>query len=220
MKDFVHFGKKIIGVGRNYKSHIDEMGQSIPKSPFFFLKPTTSYVIQPNPIQLPRDMNVQHEIELGVVIRKPGRNISSDRAMEYVDGYCLALDLTARTLQKEAAIMGLPWCIAKGQDTFCPVSTFVPKILIPDPHDLVFWLKVNQIMKQKGHTSDMIFKIPDLISHISSLMRLEAGDLILTGTPSGIGSVQIGDVLTAGLGYDNLKMQFRVMPKPLGNVLE
>lgn len=215
MRDFARIGKKIIGVGRNYRNGTE----AIPEAPFFFLKPTTSYVVQPDPIQVPKDTQVYHEVELGVVIRKEGKNLTRERAMEYVEGYCLALDLTANSLRQEASKNGLPWAASKSYDTFCPVSTFVPKVDVPDPHNLVFWLKVNQELRQKGHTKDMIFNIPQLIEYISSVMTLEPGDLILTGTPPGAGPIQIGDVLTAGLGYDNLKMQFRVMPRPLGNVL-
>lgn len=120
--------------------------------------------------------------------------------MAYVGGYVLALDMTARDLQEKAKKKGQPWFIAKGFDTSCPISEFIPITKIPDPHNIKLWLKVNGEMKQNGSTADMIFKIPDLLSYISLYFKLEEGDLILTGTPSGVGEVKPGDVINCGLG--------------------
>jgi len=111
----------------------------------------------------------------------------------------LAIDMTARNMQEEVKKRGLPWTAAKGFDTFTPIGAFIPRSAVPDPHDLKLWLKINGAVKQNGTTSDMIFRIPKLIEHVSSIMALEEGDLILTGTPSGVGPVVPGDEITAAL---------------------
>jgi len=120
--------------------------------------------------------------------------------------------LTARDWQSEAKSKGKPWCFAKGFDTACPVSEFVPLDKIPNPQNVDLWLKVNDIMKQEGSTSDMIFSIPFLISHISKVMTLEKGDVILTGTPQGVGPLSNGDVVQCGIG-SIVKMDFKVESK-------
>lgn len=119
--------------------------------------------------------------------------------MDYVSGYTVALDLTARDLQAEAKSKGLPWSAAKGFDTFCPLGEFVPKSDSIDPHNLNIWLKVDGEIRQDGNTNMMMFKIPQLIAHISSIMTLEENDVILTGTPKGVGQVSPGQVITAGI---------------------
>jgi len=138
-------------------------------------------------------------VELGVVIGKRGRDISESQADSYVAGYALAIDMTARNIQDQVKKKGLPWSAAKGFDTFTPISSFIPKDEIRDPHNTNLWLKVNGAFKQNGNTSDMMFKIPQLIKHVSSIMTLNEGDLILTGTPSGVGPIVEGDKITAGL---------------------
>lgn len=120
-------------------------------------------------------------VELGVVIGRKGSNISKENAMDFVAGYCLALDMTARSLQQEAKEKGMPWTVSKGFDTFCPVSDFIPAEKIKDPHDLEIWLKVNDVTKQKDSTKNMIFNIPQIISEVSKVMTLEEADVILTG---------------------------------------
>lgn len=120
--------------------------------------------------------------------------------MNHIGGYCLALDMTNRTLQSKLKSKGLPWALAKGFDTSCPVSNYIPAVEVNDPHNIDLWLKVNGEMKQNGNTKDMIFTIPFLISWISEYYTLEPGDLILTGTPEGVGPVKSGDVLECGLG--------------------
>jgi len=107
--------------------------------------------------------------------------------------------MTARNIQDEVKKKGLPWSAAKGFDTFTPISPFIPRLEIPDPHNVNLWLKVNGVFKQNGNTKDMMFKIPRLIEHVSSIMTLEEGDLLLTGTPSGVGPIHGGDKITAGL---------------------
>lgn len=129
--------------------------------------------------------------------------------MNHIGGYVLALDMTARDFQDEAKKKGQPWSLAKGFDTSCPVSSFIDKDKLNDPSDIRLWLKVNDAMKQDGTTGDMIFSIPYLISYISKYFKLEEGDVILTGTPEGVGPVGNGDVIEAGLG-DLVSMKFSV----------
>lgn len=196
--NFFKSGRKIIAIGRNFADHAKELGNSVPSQPFFFLKPTSSYLTAGN-IEIPPAAQVHHEIELGVVIGKSGRDISKQNAFSHIAGYCLALDMTARNIQKQAAAAGLPWSAAKGYDTFTPISSFIPKQAIPDPHDVDLLFSVDGVVKQNGNTRDMIFRIPELISHVSSIMTLEEGDLILTGTPKGVGQVLAGQVVEGQL---------------------
>jgi acylpyruvate hydrolase len=180
---------------------------------FFFLKPTTSYVRPNNFIEIPLNSDVHHEVELGVVIGKKGRDISSKEAMDFVAGYALCLDLTCRNLQTQAKNQGLPWTISKGFDTFCPVGDFIDKQKISDPHNIELWLKVDGQLKQKGNTNQMIFKIPQLIEYISSIMTLEVGDLILTGTPEGVGPIKSEQIIEAGIS-EIYEMKFQTIMRP------
>lgn len=193
-------GTKIIGVGRNYAAHAKELGNAVPKAPVLFLKPTSSYLKNGGTIEIPHnESSLHHEVELAVVIAKKARDVSESSAMDYVAGYALALDMTARDLQSAAKSAGLPWSLAKGQDTFTPISPILPKTAVPNPDDLELWLKVDEEIRQKGSTKDMIFKLPFLISFISSYMTLFEGDVILTGTPPGVGPVKEGQKITAGI---------------------
>ncbi|KAI6008649.1 hypothetical protein EDC04DRAFT_2775640 [Pisolithus marmoratus] len=203
---FVRRGKKIVAIGRNYSEHIKELGNTRPKEPFFFLKPTTSYVSSGGNIELPRGILVHHEVELGLVIGKGGRDISPEAAESHIAGYALAIDMTARNMQEEVKKKGLPWSAVKGFDTFTPIGEFIPKSTILDPHDLRLVLQINGIPKQNGTTADMIFRIPRLIEHVSSIMTLEEGDLVLTGTPSGVGPVAPGDEVECTLADSNGKI--------------
>lgn len=139
-----------------------------------------------------------YEVELGVVIGKDGKNIPEDSSMSHVGGYALALDMTARNLQSEAKKKGYPWSEAKGYDTFCPISQMIAKEKVSLP-DTYLWLRVDGELKQSGSTGDMVFSVPSLISYISKIFTLEAGDLILTGTPEGVGPVLPGQTITAGI---------------------
>ncbi|CAL5198908.1 unnamed protein product [Lathyrus oleraceus] len=193
-------GTKIIGVGRNYAAHAKELGNAVPKSPVLFLKPTSSYLKNGGTIQIPHNEgSLHHEVELAVVIGKKARDVPESSAMDYVAGYALALDMTARDLQSAAKSAGLPWTVSKGQDTFTPISPILPKTSVANPDDLELWIKVDGEIRQKGSTKDMIFKLPFLISYISSLMTLFEGDVILTGTPPGVGPVKEGQKVTAGI---------------------
>lgn len=132
--------------------------------------------------------------------------------MEYVGGYTVCLDMTARDYQIIAKNTGGPWALAKGFDTACPIGHFIPKEQIVDPYNLRLWCKVNGELRQDGNTSDMIFKIPELVSYVSRYFTVEPGDLILTGTPAGAGEVKAGDTIEAGLG-DLVQIKFEVIPK-------
>jgi acylpyruvate hydrolase len=164
-------------------------------------------------LQLPPGaLELHHEVELGVVISKTGRAIKESQVIdEYIGGYALALDMTDRQAQGRAKQAGLPWTLAKGFDTACPISRFIDKSMIPDPQKVNLWLKVNGTIRQQASTADMIFTIPHLISWISQYITLEQGDLILTGTPAGVGPVRAGDEIQCGLGSPEiLTMTFYV----------
>ncbi|XP_039126708.1 probable acylpyruvase FAHD1, mitochondrial [Dioscorea cayenensis subsp. rotundata] len=193
-------GTKIIAVGRNYAAHAKELGNAVPKEPVLFMKPTSSYLRNGGTIEIPHALESLHyEVELAIVIGRKARDVAESSAMDYVGGYALALDMTAREIQDSAKSAGLPWIVAKGQDTFTPISEVLPKSMVADPHNIELWLKVDDEIKQKGSTSDMIFKLPFLISHISSFFTLMEGDVILTGTPQGVGPVKTGQKITAGI---------------------
>ncbi|THH20897.1 hypothetical protein EW146_g542 [Bondarzewia mesenterica] len=141
---FVRNGKKIVAIGRNYIDHVKELNNAIPKEPFFFLKPTTSYLLSGGNVEIPRGVVAHHEVELGLVIGKTGRDISQENAESYIAGYALAVDMTARNFQDEVKKKGLPWSTVKGFDTFTPVSSFIPKSEVADPHNLNLWLKASE----------------------------------------------------------------------------
>jgi len=189
---------KIICLGRNYAEHAKELGHEVPKEPVIFLKPPSALIGPNQTIILPRkSKEIHHEVELAVIIGKRGKNIPKERAMDYVLGYTILLDITARDLQWEAKRKGLPWTVAKGFDTFAPIGPrIVPKEEL-DPSDLEIGLKVNGEVRQLSRTSKMIFKIPEIIEYISSIMTLEKGDIIATGTPEGVGHLRHGDIVEA-----------------------
>jgi len=217
---FVQHGKKIVAIGRNFAAHARELNNAPPKEPFFFLKPTTSYVLSGGKVEIPSGIIAHHEVELGLVIGKGGTDIAQHNAGSHVAGYTLAVDMTARNLQDKVKKQGLPWSASKGFNTFTPIGPFIPKAQVPDPHNLRLMLKINGIIKQNGTTSDMIFRIPQLIEHISSIMTLEEGDLILTGTPSGVGPVVAGDkvecLLADAAGKELAKLDFTAVPRQGG----
>lgn len=151
---FVEFGKKIICVGRNYAAHAKELGNAVPDDkPLIFLKPATAYITQGKHIQLPPDCKeLHHEIELGVVIEKPGKNIPQTSALDHVGGYVLCLDMTARDIQNKLKAKGAPWELAKAFDTSCPVGEFIPKDKVPEPENVQLWCKVNGQQRQDGES--------------------------------------------------------------------
>ncbi|KAL6638197.1 hypothetical protein ACP70R_025769 [Stipagrostis hirtigluma subsp. patula] len=187
---------KIVGVGRNYVAHAKELGNPVPKEPVLFLKPTSSFLhagVATAAIEVPEPLeSLHHEVELAVVISRRARDVPESAAMDFVGGYALALDMTARDLQSVAKSAGLPWTLAKGQDTFTPISAVVPKSAVANPDGLELWLKVDDELRQKGLTSDMMFKVPFLIS-----------------TPEGVGPVRVGQKIKAGI-TDLIDVEFDV----------
>nr|CAD7407938.1 unnamed protein product [Timema poppensis] len=151
-----------------------------PSEPFFFLKPTSSYIVEGQDVKVPAGAVVNEEVELGVIIGKSCKNVTVNEAMNYVGGYCLALDMTEANLVADSQKKGLPWTFGKGFDTACPVSRFVSVEELKDPSDVNIWLKVNGRKIQDANTSDLAFTIPELIASITRYITLEPGDLILT----------------------------------------
>jgi 5-carboxymethyl-2-hydroxymuconate isomerase len=189
---------KIVCVGKNYDEHIKEMHSERPKSPVLFLKPSTAIIEEGTLINLPVYSNdVHHEIELALLVIKRARGVSASDWKNYIGGAGIALDLTLRDHQRIAKEKGLPWSISKGFDGSCPLSQFTPVDQIKDLQSLEIELKVNGDLRQKGSTAEMIFKIDELVSYISGIFTLEPGDLILTGTPSGVSRLNNGDHLEA-----------------------
>lgn len=194
--------RTIFGIGRNYAAHAKELNNPVTKNNkemVIFLKPTTSLLLHSSglPIVIPTGAEVHHEVELGVIIGKGGKNIHRRDALSHVAGYCLALDMTARNWQNDAKKGGLPWVRAKGPDTFCPVGEFIEASRIRGP--VTLWLKVDGKERQRASTTDMIWPVEELIEECSSLFTLREGDLILSGTPEGVGPVLPGQTVTAGI---------------------
>ncbi len=189
---------KIVCVGRNYEAHAQEHGVQVGDIPVLFFKPGTSLVGPGDPIVLPPQSNqVQHEAELAVVIGRTGRWIQSEEAMEHVFGYTIANDVTARDLQRRDT----QWTRGKGFDTFCPLGPWIETDY--DPTDVLITCHVGEALRQMASTRDMVFTIPRLIVFISSIMTLEPGDIILTGTPAGVGDLVTGanvSITIEGLG--------------------
>ena len=189
---------KIVCLARNYAEHARELGNETPAAPVLFMKPATSVISTGETVVIPSwSDDCHHEVELAVLIGAEARSITEAEAMAVVAGYGVAIDMTLRDVQSGLKAKGLPWEIAKGFDTACPLSGFVPASDIPDPHNLRLRLAVNGSIRQDGCSSDMINRIPRIISHISSIFTLEKGDVILTGTPAGVGRVTAGDVMDA-----------------------
>ncbi|MGC1120695.1 MAG: fumarylacetoacetate hydrolase family protein [Candidatus Methanofastidiosia archaeon] len=191
---------KIVAVARNYRAHAEEMGSPVSEIPTFFLKPPSSLIGDNGVIILPGiSQRVDHEVELAVIMKDRCKKVSADKALEFVMGYTVFIDVTARDLQAEAKKKGLSWAVSKGFDTFAPIGPkIVPKEEI-DPYDLDIWLKINDVYKQNGNTRDMLFSVGELISQISQVMTLEPMDIIATGTPEGVGPIKDGDVIKAGI---------------------
>ncbi|MFX0086312.1 MAG: fumarylacetoacetate hydrolase family protein [Candidatus Hodarchaeota archaeon] len=203
----IRYPSKIICLAKNYVDHAKEMGVStkdIPAlsvSPSLFLKPPSS-LIGPgeNIIIPPESETVHHEVELAVIIGKNGKNIKLENSYDFIFGYSIILDITARNIQSIAKKNGKPWFQSKGYDTFAPLGPIiVSSDEIHDPQNLNLELKVNNVIKQKGNTKDMIFNIKEIVSYISTIVTLEPGDIIATGTPSGVGPLNRGDKIIASI---------------------
>ena len=191
---------KIVCVGLNYRDHAEEQGVELPKAPLFFAKYTTSLIGPGDPIVIPSAVaEADYEAELGVVIGATVKNVSKENALEAVAGYVVANDVSARDLQFADG----QWTRGKSVDTFCPVGPLVPRSEVPDPHVLPIRAIVSGETLQDSNTSNLIFKLDEIISYASRTSTLEPGDLILTGTPAGVGVfrdpkrlLQPGDTVT------------------------
>lgn len=200
---------KIVCLLRSYAAHAKELNNPVPDRPRFFLKPPSSLMADGGTVIIPDGVSaVHHEVELGVIIGRSGRMISEENAGDHILGYTTMLDLTARDLQDEAKSKGLPWAEAKGFDTFAPVGPIGASRASYDWKGRRIWLRVNGEMRQDGNTSMMIFPVERMISRISSVMTLEEGDIIMTGTPEGVGPLRHGDRVEASIeGLGVLKVQ-------------
>jgi 2-keto-4-pentenoate hydratase/2-oxohepta-3-ene-1,7-dioic acid hydratase in catechol pathway len=193
---------KVVGIGRNYRAHAAEMGSEVPDEPLFFIKPNTSVCGPGDPISYPsQSQNVHYEGELAVVIGRICRDVPPEKATDVIHGYTIGNDVTARDLQRS----DVQFTRAKGFDTFCPLGPWIETDL--DPQHFIDGVPIqthlNGELKQDGSTADMVFDIPTLVAHVSSVMTLLPGDVILTGTPEGVGPMEVGDeveVSVAGLG--------------------
>lgn len=197
---------KLIGIGRNYIDHAKELNNPVPSEPVIFLMPDTALLRNNDPFYIPSfTKEVHYEVEIVVKINKIGKNIDQKFAHRYYDEIGIGIDFTARDLQNELKAKSLPWSNAKAFDYSAPISKqFINKSEFSSVDNIDFSLLKNGKVVQKGNTSDMIFKIDELISYISKFYTLKIGDLIYTGTPPGVGKIEIGDKLEAYIGNQNL----------------
>jgi 2-keto-4-pentenoate hydratase/2-oxohepta-3-ene-1,7-dioic acid hydratase in catechol pathway len=189
---------KVVGIGRNYAAHAAELGNDVPEEPLMFLKPNTSVVGPGDPVFYPsQSSNVHFEGELAVVIGRICRDVPKEKVADVVHGYTIGNDVTARDLQRS----DVQFTRAKGFDSFCPLGPWIETEL--DVSDLRVQTYLNGDLKQDGRTRDLIFDVPTLVAHVSSVMTLLPGDVILTGTPEGVGPMEVGDevdVVVEGIG--------------------
>ncbi len=192
---------KIICIGLNYRKHAQEMGWKLPSEPVVFMKPDSALLKNNKPFFLPGfSENIHYEVEVVVKISKLGKSIASKFAPRYFDELTLGIDITARDLQSSQSAAGYPWEISKCFDGAAPLGSFVPVSSVGDVGDLDFRLEINGKIVQQSNTSDMIFNINEIIEYVSRFFTLKTGDLIFTGTPSGVGQLNKNDHLVAFLG--------------------
>lgn len=187
---------KILCIGRNYAEHAKELNNAVPDRPIVFMKPATALLISDKPLYYPdftRDLH--YEAEIVLKIAKNGRHVQPEFAREYYQEIAFGIDFTARDLQSELKAKGHPWELAKAFDGSAPLSEFIPLSELPNPDDIEFMLTKNGEQVQHGHSRDVIFSFDQLIVFISQYFKLQMGDLIFTGTPAGVGPVQVGDKL-------------------------
>lgn len=190
---------KILAIGRNYVAHIEELGNERPEEPVVFTKPNTALLTNNKPFYYPDfTQDIHHEVELVLRICRNGKYVDEKFAHKYYDAIGVGIDLTARDLQAKAKKKGLPWAIAKGFNGSAPLSNhFVDVQDIPDKKNINFRLEVNGEVRQQGNTSKMIFSFEKIIAYISKFFLIQKGDLIFTGTPAGVGPIQVGNTLEA-----------------------
>lgn len=189
--------QKILCVGRNYRLHAEELNNPVPKEPVFFSKSPSALIAAEETIRIPSQVGrVDFEGELAVVVGKRATRISSEKALDFVAGFTILNDITARDMQKADQEAGRPWFRSKSFNTFCPVGPYlIPTEAIHDYSELTLSVRVNGKERQRGSASDMLFTIPELVAYLSRHCTLEAGDIISTGTPAGVGPLTTGDVV-------------------------
>ena len=205
--------RRIYCVGRNYAAHAREMGHDPDREPpFFFMKPADSIVPSGSTVPYPPlTQDLQYEIELVAAIGKAGADIPASEALEHVYGYCVGIDMTRRDLQGEAKKLGRPWDWGKGFDNSAPMGAIRTVADIGHPSEGRIWLAVNGEVKQDGNLNELIWPMPEIIAFASRSMRLEPGDLIMTGTPAGVGPVVAGQTITARVdGVGEIKLTYEL----------
>ncbi|MEX2235638.1 MAG: fumarylacetoacetate hydrolase family protein [Cyclobacteriaceae bacterium] len=202
---------RIFAVGRNYAEHIKELNNEKPDEPVIFTKPDTAILRKQAPFYYPEfSRDIHHEVELVLRICKKGKNIQEKFAGTYYDAIGIGIDFTARDLQQKAKEKGLPWDIAKGFNGSAPISDkFIPAAEFKNLKEINFSLTINGGIRQQGNTGLMIFSFDYIISYLSRFFTLRTGDLIFTGTPKGVGPVQVGDILSAFIENEKL-LEFEV----------
>jgi 2-keto-4-pentenoate hydratase/2-oxohepta-3-ene-1,7-dioic acid hydratase in catechol pathway len=201
---------KIICIGRNYAEHAKELKNEIPAEPVFFMKPDTALLKDGEPFYYPDiTKDLHHEIEIVIKINKVGKHIEEQFAHKYYDEIGIGIDFTARDLQTECKTKGLPWEKAKAFDNSAPIGKFISKNQLGNLSAIDFELKINGQSRQVGNTKDLLFSFDKIISYVSKFVTLKVGDLIYTGTPSGVGAVNIGDKLQGFIKGD-LFLEFEV----------
>jgi acylpyruvate hydrolase len=196
---------KIIAIGRNYAEHAKELNNPVPSVPVIFMKPDTALLKDNKPFYHPEfSQDVHHEIEIVLKVCKEGKSINEKFASSYYDEIALGIDFTARDIQSRHKEKGLPWELAKAFDNSAPVSNFLPKSKFADLYDLNFHLDINGSVRQQGSTKDLLFSFEKIIAFVSGYITLKKGDLIFTGTPSGVSKVAIGDHLEGYLENEKL----------------
>jgi len=185
---------RIFCIGRNYAEHVQELANAIPEKPVIFIKPATCLIGPGEKIHFPKHgKELHHEVEIVVKIGSEGRVVRDEVALSFVSAITVGLDLTLRDVQADLKKKGLPWEIAKAFEQSAPIGDFVPYDKSVDLNNISFGCKVNGIERQKGNSRDMMFNIPRLLVELSKIWELRPGDLIFTGTPSGIGPLKVGD---------------------------
>jgi acylpyruvate hydrolase len=192
--------RTIVCVGRNYAAHAKELGNAVPSELFYFLKPVSALVtpLDAQRVVLPRGVGeVHHEAELAVIIGSTARRVRREHALRHVAGFATAIDVTGRELQNKARKDSLPWTRAKGYDTWCPIGQLTPLSAVGDVSALTVCLSVNGQERQRGSAGLMLHGVESIIEAVSAVMTLQRGDLVLTGTPAGVGRIDKGDRLSA-----------------------
>ena len=218
-----HFARrsaKAVCAGRNYVAHAQELNNPLPSKPFFFVKPSSTFLPYegtpfggdsgtPNLVEFPLGNELHHELELCCIIGEKARKVDEADALRYVQGYCIGLEMTLRDEQSVMKEKRLPWTSAKAFDTSLALGHMIPTGDIPDPSSLELWMTIDGEMRQQGPTSNMIFSVERLIADASRLMTLYPGDILCTGTPEGVGRVLPGEVMRAGIkGLEEFDVEF------------